>query len=158
MYSPVGIRYINCLDFLDAIALGKRADSDETYVLNLCDRLGFTGMQVGNTPHGKSRQIRHQHPFVTRQRDRQCTHRSRLVNDEQNLPVFSELAGQRSQFPFVVGQRDVQQAFALAIKGYGMMRTLAYVDTDEDRTVSCCSISVMPSPTILQRWATNHGN
>ena len=46
--------------------------------------------------------------------------------------MFFELANQRSQLRLVIGQGTVQKTFALAIQGDRMMRSLAYVDTDED--------------------------
>ena len=36
------------------------------------------------------------------------------------------------QLRFIIGQCAVQKPLALAIQGDGMMRSFAYVDTDED--------------------------
>src|ERR1700760_1476258 len=90
-------------------------------------------VQVRNASHRKSRQISHQHAFSTRHRYWKCTDRRRLIHDQQNRSMFFEqLAEQRSQLRLIIGQSTVQKPFALAIKGYGMMRSLANVDTDED--------------------------
>lgn len=89
-------------------------------------------MQVGNPPHRKPWQIRDQHTFVTSYCNRHCAYRCGLIHHEQDLPVCFEVAYQCSEFHLVIGQSAVQQAFALAIAGYGMMRSFAYVDTDKD--------------------------
>jgi hypothetical protein len=93
---------------------------------------GFTGMQVGNAPHRKPRQIGHQHTLVARYRDRERADCGRLIYNQQNRTVLFELADQCSQFRFVVGQGAVQKTFSLAIQCNAMMRSLAYVETDED--------------------------
>jgi hypothetical protein len=89
-------------------------------------------MQVGNAPHRKSRQIRHPRAFRPSYRDRKRSDCGRLIHDKQDPSVLFEPSNQRSQLRLIIGQRAVQKAFALAIQGHGMMRSFAYVDTDED--------------------------
>jgi len=69
--------------------------------------------------------------FVTHHGDRKHPHRGGLIHDEKDLPVFFELADQRSQFRLVIGQGVVQETFALAVQCDGMTRSLTYIDVDE---------------------------
>jgi hypothetical protein len=103
-------------------------------------------MQVGDTSHRKSGQIGYPHAFRPSHRDWKCSNGGRLIHDKEDLAVFFQLSYQRSQLRFIIGQGAVQKTFAFAIQCNRMMRSFAYVDTDEDfnafmslNLTHCCS-------------------
>ena len=82
-----------------------------------------------------------------------------LIHDEQNLSVVSELAERRSRSCFVVGQSAIQKPLSPIIQFDGMVRSLAYVDSDEDsNAVMLLNVSHALPQSSTTNGPANHGN
>jgi hypothetical protein len=93
--------------------------------------LGFTGVDLRDSPHRQAGQVADTDALVTSHGERQRANRGRLVDDEQHRAVASQLDNQRPELGLVPGQCPVQQDPSLLIERNRVVLGLADVEADE---------------------------
>jgi hypothetical protein len=112
------------------------------------------GMQIGEPAHRQPGQVGHLAAGHPGDGDWQRPDRGGLVDHDQHPPVARQLAIQRRQPVFGVGQRRVVQPLAVRRQPHRVVFTLADVQAEEHRVVAVVHVLflAMPWGGIPGRW------
>src|SRR5690606_4800325 len=122
-----------------------------------CIRLSFTRVQIRDTSHRKTRQVRDKDTFIARNRHWKRTDARGLVNDEQDPSVLLEPVDQRPKLGLIVRQAAVQQAFPRAAQGDGVVADLPDINADEDLDIVVV-FNLGHASSRESRWSATYGS